>query len=328
MGRRGAVIAAVVLAACGLAACGGGATNSSGAGGVVARVGDATITEAALAHWTSVMAAKEPASAERALRQRALSFLISSRWQIGEAAEQGLAATSREVKQHLQSRIDSYKNGEAEFHEVLKVSGQTSADVTLEIEAELASAQLARRAKAVASPMGITQAEVASYYRKNKHAFSTPEGRQVEVFHTESVALARKVAMKGVTGRKLANVTDAESLVYVKGLKGNTKTVLSKRIFEARLGGFVGPVQVGPNYFVFELTSISPPTQSTLAEVRGTIEASLEAEARRTALAAVIKSWRTKWIAKTDCKAGFIVQKCRQYTASQASSVEPPLVFN
>jgi hypothetical protein len=88
-----------------------------------------------------------------------------------------------------------------------------------------------------------------------------------------------------------------------------------------------GPVRVGRNYFVFELKEVRPLIQSPLAQVASSIRQELEAEARQRALAAFIASWRRKWIARTDCQPGFVVQKCRQYIASKTSAPENPVAF-
>ncbi|HEV3035142.1 MAG TPA: peptidyl-prolyl cis-trans isomerase [Solirubrobacteraceae bacterium] len=319
MSRSFAAIAACAVLATGLVAC-----AASTSGRVVARVGDVSITEAALKHWMSVMAVKGvgPAASPRA---RALDFLISSEWQIGEAAEQGLGVTAREVEQRFEQRVNAYRDGASEFHEVLRVTGETESDVKREIKAELAAARLGRLA--MGNDVRVTPTQVTRYYRDNKREFTTAPRREAEVISTKSVVAARRIVRDGA-GRRLSSVTQPESLVYDERLKGGTATPLRASIFAARPNMVAGPVDVRGNYFVFEVTRVMPGELRTLAQVKGSIEATLRLRARRRHIAEDVRAWRAKWVARTDCQPGFVVPKCSQYAAANGSSAENPQAFN
>lgn len=81
-------------------------------------------------------------STSGAPRERALKFLISSRWIVGEAEAQGLSISSAAVEDGLRQKIDAMPNGRREFQEELSSTGQTLADVKLEVKSSLATARL------------------------------------------------------------------------------------------------------------------------------------------------------------------------------------------
>jgi hypothetical protein len=317
LARHLATIAALVTPPAGLAACGGSVSEH-----VAVTVGSVAIAKSTVDHWASVMAAEHPVSKE-APRQRALDFLISSEWTVGQAAEQGLRVSGSEVRRRLGERVKAFANGEAEFRELLEATGETVADVTLEIEAELASAKL--YGALIAHEPKPTPAEIAGYFQKHRRDFVDGEQRKVEVLHTEDRAVAERIFKEVEAGRALTSEPQAESLVYNKGLGGAVdKTRVAKAIFAARAPAPAGAVREARTYFIFELKRIVPPVQMTFAEVRGSIEQQLLDEQRSRAIADFLAAWREQWTAKTDCAPGFLVAGCRQFPASNGAPAENP----
>jgi diaminopimelate epimerase len=103
--------------------------------------------------------------------------------------------------------------------------------------------------------------------------------------------------------------------VYTRKPADRGEDALERAIFSATPNILVGPVTAGTNHFVFEVKQIKPAHQRTLVEVRGEIEATLVAEQRQRTLAAFVKTWEVKWIARTNCAPGLVVSQCRQYAA-------------
>ncbi|HEV2974447.1 MAG TPA: hypothetical protein VGX69_05560, partial [Solirubrobacteraceae bacterium] len=97
-------------------------------------------------------------------------------------------------------------------------------------------------------------------------------------------------------------------------------------IFKAPLHVLTGPIRLNNLYFVIEITRIAHPYVQSLAQERTAIAKRLtEARERRT-LAAFVAAWRRRWLARTSCQPGFVVQKCRQYSGPEAA--EDPLQLN
>lgn len=324
----------------GLTACGGGARES-----VVAQVGRSAITERSLAHWISVMApehvvpdpprytaciarqetlglqsfkaelVQECRRQYQALRQQTLDFLIASNWVLEEAAESGVTAPEQAVERHLKETGPPASAG-----------GGTLEDARLRIRVQLAEAALSRLL--MAHEPELTRAQVARYYRRNLRRFERPERRYIDIVERlDSEAAARKVIAEGARGRSFSTMALHESL----DRQSITEVVAEKKaivtaIFAAPLHALIGPMRLNGQYAVFEVTHIIPAVRQPLAQVQSAIEQRLLGAAQRRALSRFIPAWRSKWIARTDCQPGYVVQKCRQYRGAKAA--EEPLAFN
>jgi foldase protein PrsA len=339
--------------ACALA---GGLATCGSREAIVARVGDRAVTNATLAHWMAVMApqhlvpdspryaaciARRRAFARQAatdelehecgqeyevLRQQALGFLISSRWLIDESAEEGMGVSRREVEQRLAEKESTFANGKPEFEESLKAIAHTAADVELELESELASEKIRRRL--VSKEHRVAPTEIAAYYRQNIAHFHIPERRDFYIAENfPSEAFARRVMTEVQAGRSLANTSLSESRLRkpFTDYKGEKRTIY-EAIFKAKQGVLTGPIRLNNLYFLIEVTRITPAYVESLAQVRRSIGKKLTAERRRQALATFVAAWRRKWIARTDCAVGYVVQKCRQYSGPM--TLEDPLGLN
>jgi hypothetical protein len=74
------------------------------------------------------------------------------------------------------------------------------------------------------------------------------------------------------------------------------------------------------------VTRVVPPKRKSLAHVEHSIRQQLEREQQRRSLTRFIGAWRAKWIARTDCARGYVVELCRQY--SGASKRAAPFTFS
>jgi PPIC-type PPIASE domain/SurA N-terminal domain len=312
--RRGPALGAALIAFVGLAACGSGAPD-----GVVVRVGQTVITKAATDHWMSAMTgervAEDPPQRQAQMpRQRALSSLISSQWVIDEAADQGLKISEREVEQLFQRmKSASFPGGDAEFREFLKATGRRISDAMLEAKAELASSKI-HQLLASREPK-VTQAQIADYYSRHKRRFARPEQRYFDIDNLQSKAEARHARREVEQGKSFAKMALQESLERrPKGAyAGSGKEAIVRAVFSARPHVLGGPVRLYGDYSLFEVTRIVAATRQSLAQAQGSIEKRLTAEQRRRTLAEFVRAWREKWIARTDCHAGYVVPNCRQY---------------
>jgi len=197
--------AIVYALAGGLQACGSGDAREA----VVVRVADTPMASTALARWMTILApqhivpdsphyaaciarrrvlAPQASTTElthecsqqyEALRQRVLRFLISSRWLIGEATEEGMPVSREEVRLRLGERERSFTHGKREFEEALTAIAHTTEDVELEIESEVAAEKI--RSKLMSTERAITEAEIAAYYRANIGRFYVVDARRAEL---------------------------------------------------------------------------------------------------------------------------------------------------
>jgi len=309
----------------GFCGCGGGAHDS-----IAVRVGPAVVTSATVEHWMSAMAGgRVPSDPSRrqALRRQALDFLISSEWLLGEATADGIELPSREVeRQFEQKRRTSFPGGAAELHEFLMATGQNISDIMFEAKAELASAKI-RQLLARGEP-AITQAQVASYFDRHRQGFLIPERRELEIIALKSAADAQTLRREVATGKSFAGIAEHQSIELSPEAYNASRgkdAVLARAIHFAPPHVLVGPVRFrGFDYYMFEVLRITPARQQTLAQVQSSIRRQLAGEQQRRTLAAFIRTWRRRWTARTDCHAGYVVPKCRQYKPPSATPPEDP----
>jgi foldase protein PrsA len=345
--------AAVAIAVC-LQACGGGGAKTGETRlATVIHVGAAPIQNATIAHWMTVLSPQhvlplpphftacvsrqrvdkpsaskaelEHACLERyqAVRQEALSFLISSRWLTEEAAAQGAAVTPAEVQQRLERKRKSYST-EAEFKESLSAIARSVPDLRLELEAELAQEKLRR--KLAAEEPKISPAAVAAYYRAHAQQYHIPEERYFDIGENfPSAAFAKKVMRETNAGKPLPSLHEKLPRKPYTDYNGEKRTIV-EAIFKATPNVVTGPIELNGYFFVIDITRVRPAYVQRLAQVKGAIAKKLAAEQRKRTLAAFIAAWRKRWIARTDCATGYVVQQCRQYTGARAP--EEPLAFN
>lgn len=321
---------------CGLLGIAGAlATLVAGCGGgeaVVARVGGHAITKAALAHWMAAMAPEhvvpdpprytaciahqrdlapevgvselreECERQEQALEQQALGFLISSRWLLSEAATRGVEVPAREVRSLLRRKLAFLGHD------------YSRADAELMVRAEVAAAGI-QRSLSAGEPR-LARARIAAYYRRHVGSYERPERRYFDVVeHLASRAAARKAMSEVAAGRSLASLGAIHEWLARMDLAGVAPENRRIRIdiFAARPHVLVGPERLTMSYAIFEVTKVVPRVVRSLAQARSAIEQRLAREQQRRTLARFVAGWRARWTARTDCRPGYVVPKCRQY---------------
>jgi hypothetical protein len=302
--RALAIVACGCVLALALSACGSGSQ-----GAVAIRVGATDVTAATVEHWMSVFApghvvpdppkyakciahlraqqsesipeALEEECREQyeALRQRALGFVISSEWLIGEARERGL-----------------------------KLPGG-------ELDEQARAAESAIRRQLTSREAKITQAQALAYYEQNVAQFGRPERRYIDIVERlPSEAAARRALVDVVRRRDLARssyheVFDETNPATVEP----SKRAILREIFAAEPHTIVGPVPLNEKWCFFEVTRTIARDVKPFARVRGAIEGQLAAERQRRNLVPLVAAWRKKWIVRTDCRPAYVVQKCSEY---------------
>jgi hypothetical protein len=313
---------AALAAAASAIGCGGGTTD-----GVVVRIGGDIITKTTVVHWMAVMAPdhivpdpphyraciahqkerqpqtilavvrEECGDLYRQMQKEALDYLIALQWRAELARELGL-----------------------------RPSKLQATDANFAPQAELESARL-QRAVTSRAPR-VTSAQIADYYRQHARRYRHPERRYIEIVEGLPSRAAASRAMSRVTpGAALASPVLHESVDKTRAAETPAwKRSLDRTIFAAKQHVLVGPHLFLKRWYFFRVNRVVPEVIEPLQKVRGTIAQKLADEYRRHTLAASIKAWRQKWRSRTDCRPGWVVQKCRQYVGERAQ--EEPFVFN
>jgi len=270
----------------------------------------------------------------KALSQEVLGFLISSQWVIGEAGSLGVKLTDAEVKkQFVKIRSQQFPKA-AEFEKFLSTSGQSVSDLLLRVKLNMLSQKIQQ--KIVKQKGKVTQAQIQKYYNENKSRYGTPEKRTVEVILTKTEAEAKKAKSEVESGKSFASVAKRVSIdptskksggKLTEVSKGQEEATLDAAIFSAKPNVLTGPVKTPFGYNVLEVLGTKGGSQQTLAQVSASIKQQLMATQQQQALSKFVKEFKKKWIAKTDCRSGYLVADCKQYkapkTGSTATSATP-----
>jgi hypothetical protein len=320
---RVAAATAVVLSIVGLVGCGGGGAS----GPVAARIGDLSIRSAVVEHWAQTLKRGGGSSlgwAHGDPRKQALDFLISSHWIIGEAKALDLAPSDGDIERRLADREEAVPNGRSEFKHELALTGQTVADVKLEVEAELASElireSLLKRASAV------TPAAVVSYYMHNREHFRIPEGRLTDLIEripSQSAAdsLRHRLGPGSQFAQKALHELVKRPKDFEVGIRENG--ALLRAIFSAPVGVIAPPVKFNDRWVLFVVRHVMSGYISPLHLERMVVVKIVKNKQRQAALDGFLKSYSARWTRKTSCRPGFVVQKCARYRGAKEREENP-----
>src|SRR3954470_24308098 len=139
------------------------------------------------------------------LRDQVLQFLISAQWIVGEADDQGVKVTDAEVEKQFETTKKQSFPKETDFQKFLKSSGMGLDDLKFRVKVQALSDKL--RTKVTKGKDTVTDAQVASYYNKNKARFAQPERRDLLVILTKTKAkadAARRALEAGQSFRAVA----------------------------------------------------------------------------------------------------------------------------
>jgi hypothetical protein len=296
-----------LLLAAGVLGCGSSSPTAVG-------VGSATISRAAVDHW-ELIARREAAHSGSRPRGQALDFLIFSDWLIGAAAEAHVAATSAEVSRRVENTRTSGLPGveSTSYLRALRRTGRTPADVRFEVETEIAYRHLRESVLASAAPVG--PSEVLAYFNAHRRRYVVSERRYIEIDNVKSQANALRVKAEIKAGRSFAAISLHEVLSRATAFRVRGKVMIERAIFAAKPGELVGPIAIEPfeNDSIFIVRRIVPSRLKTFVEAKGDVEALLGKAREQTALARFNAALRAKWAAATDCRPGFVMERCRQY---------------
>jgi hypothetical protein len=324
-------LAVWLSAAVGLLGCAGPRPSPT-----VIDVGRASITKRSVDHWASIITrgaiVANVADPQQSPRRQALALLIYLHWLIGEASRVDLHLSQGQLERMVEQQERSMPAGRHEFLELLDASGEASADVEFETRARWAAHALAgeltieveRTAKG-----RVSSDTILRFYRAHAARYHLRERRFYDLVEripsrAAAVALAKQLG----TGRHFSERSSKERPYRPRtfaGLPG--QATVYRAVFRAKVGVLTGPLPLQGAYALFVLRRIEPARVQPLAEVRGAIERQLLASAERSVRAQLISEFRARWTSQTDCRPGYVVQKCRQYTGSRVSQKEPRASF-
>jgi foldase protein PrsA len=276
----------------------------------------------------------------KALQQEVLGFLISSAWVLGEAESLGVKISDKEVHERFEKIKTQQFPKAAEFEKFLASSGQTVSDLLLRVKLNLLAQKVQQ--KIAKRKANITHAQIAQYYKENPQRFGQPEKRNLKIILTKTEEAASKAKKEIESGKSWASVAKSASIdpvtknnggVLVGVVKGQEEKSLDSAIFAAKTNVVQGPVKTVFGYYIFEVTSVTPGSQLSLAQAEASIRQQLIATHQQTALTSFVKEFKQKWLAKTECVTSYggvpvaqAIQDCKEYKAPKTPSGLAPAV--
>jgi foldase protein PrsA len=264
------------------------------------------------------------------LRNQVLQFLILEKWVGGEAKDQGLKIAPKDMEKAFVAAKKAAFPKDSDFDKYLKQLNMTVNDARFQIGLQTVYTKL--RDKALADAPKITDKSIADFYKKNKARFAQPETRDLRVVlaKTESKAnAARKALEAGGSWKKVVakysidDTSKAQGGTLLGVAKATQEKTFGEAVFTAAKGRLTGPVKVQFGYYVFQVQRITPAKQQTLAQSKSAIRQEITAQNTKAADEKFNKDLRTKWKAKTNCRAGFVVDQCKNAPKVKTTATAP-----
>jgi foldase protein PrsA len=262
-----------------------------------------------------------------ALKQQVLGFLISANWVMGEASDQGVKVSDKEVeKKFTELKTQQFPKEEA-FKKFLASTNQSVSDLLLRVKLNLLSQKIQQK---IAKKGAVTQAQIEKYYKENKQRFGQPERRDIELILTKTQAQAEAVKKEIESGKSFESVAKKVSIDPASKanggklpgvVKGQEQKALDAAIFSAKPNTLTGPVKTPFGYYLFEVTAVHAPSQQTLAQVKESIKQQLQAQGQQSALSKFVAAFRKKWEGRTECRKEYVVMDCKEYKAPKTPAL-------
>jgi len=270
------------------------------------------------------------------LRDQVLQLLISFQWLEGEAAEQDIEVADAEVTKSFDAQKKQSFPKDADYQKFLEESGQTEADILLQVKADLLATKI--RDKVIKGKDAVSDAQIQDFYTKNKQRFAKPEQRDLRVVLTKNRAKAQQAlaalrsgeSWKAVSRQySIDEATKAQGGKLPAQAEGALEKQLDEAVFSTRKGKLSGPVKTQFGFYVFEVGKIAPASQQTLEQAKETIRQTLQSQNQQKALETFSTQYSERWKEKTDCREGFVIQQCKQGpdatpTPTQGAPGQPP----
>ena len=200
-------------------------------------------------------------------------------------------------------------------------------DLLLRVKLNLVSSKLQQKiVKAGSNP---SEAQIEKYYKEHISQFGTPEKRNVDVILTKEEAQAKKAKQELESGKSFATLAKTVSIDPVSKASGGMLTgvtqgqeqpALSSAIFSAKPNTLGGPIKTPFGYYMYEVKSISPGNQQSLAQAKSTVKSQLIATNQQATLSKFVASFKKRWTEKTECRSGYEVMDCKGYKAPKGST--------
>ena len=296
-GLLGAV--AALAAGCGSSSS-SDSTGSDLGQGIVATVGDTTITQAQLdrvlkSAEQQYKARKAPFPAAgspqyKQIQDRALELLVEKAEFAEKAKALGVAVTDKQVNQRVDQIKKQYFGGsDKRYREGLKQQGFTDQQLREDLRGTLISEVLIAKAGQAAQ---VSPSAIRAYYDQHTQNYSTPQTRVVRHILVKNKALAERLYQQAVSGADFAALAKKYTIDPGTKITGGELTItrgLTVKPFDAaafalRTGQISKPVRTTYGWHIIKAEKPAKPRQVTpFAKVEAAIRQQLTQQKRSAA---------------------------------------------
>jgi foldase protein PrsA len=258
------------------------------------------------------------------LSSQVMDFLIKAYWYQADAQKLHINVTNAQVQKAFATAKQQQFPTAAQFNSFLSQTGQTQQDILFRFRInQIFTKLLAKHNTAV------SQSDIQAYYTKHQSQFGTPESLSMRVVLTKTQAqanAAKSALQKGQSWNAVAKKYSIDPTTKNTGgllsnvTKGQQDAALDSAAFSAPKNKLEGPVKGQFGYYVFEVISIKPATQQSLAQATAQIRQTLTQQQQTSAQSAIDNRAKKDWLSQTTCRSAYAMADCKGYKAPKGSS--------
>jgi foldase protein PrsA len=269
-----------------------------------------------------LQAAPEPDSAQFGeIREAAINDLLDQAWLTGEAAELGVAATDREVRNEFQTiRQDQFPD-DAAFEEFLEESAFTEEEVLDRVRLQVLSRKIEEQINRGVSE--VPEDELEQFYEDSKENFTTPETRDIRLVVVDNQADADRVEAAlersdevrdfARLARQFSTNGSSEQGGRTVATEGAFPDPAGSEVMSAEEGAVLGPIEAGGDFYFFRVVKVNPEETQAFEDVREQIEQQLLPTLQQQRFADFVSDYNSKWTSRTFCDEDFTVSRCSNF---------------
>ena len=306
--KRSLALAAAALAAVTLVAAGCGGSDEVPTNAVAVVDGssitraslDELLTRAKLSYAAQKRSFPKAGTSEyQTLQTQAVAYLVQRQEYASEAEKLGIQVKDTQIAKKVdQVRKQYFSDNQAKFVQGLKAQGYTEATLREELRSQLLTEGIYDKVTAAAK---VTDADVKSYYAKNKANYSVPESRAVRHILVKTKAEADRIRAELVSGGDFAALAKANSLDpgskdqggKLTVSKGQTVPPFDKAAFSLETNEVSQPVKTQFGYHIIQpLAAVKAGSVTPLSQVQDQIRTQLVSQKKNDAV--------NDWVAKVE----------------------------
>lgn len=319
--KRSLALAAAALAAVTLVAAGCGGSDEVPTNAVAVVDGssitraslDELLTRAKLSYAAQKRSFPKAGTSEyQTLQTQAVAYLVQRQEYASEAEKLGIQVKDTQIAKKVdQVRKQYFSDNQAKFVQGLKEQGYTEATLREELRSQLLTEGIYDKVTAAAK---VTDADVKSYYAKNKANYSVPESRAVRHILVKTKAEADRIRAELVSGGDFAALAKANSLDpgskdqggKLTVSKGQTVAPFDKAAFSLETNEVSEPVKTQFGYHIIQpLAAVKAGSVTPLSQVQDQIRTQLVSQKKNDAVNDWVANVEKEYKGKVQYAVGF-----------------------